>query len=279
MSKKVIIKVDYNGVSVAFEGKEMVNLTDLWRAAGSPELKDPNRWFTEARTADFLLALLEQESNSTAQAYLKSRPSGREHKSDLERWCRDVFNSTAQVGLVKTKRGKYGGTWANQIIAVSYAGYLSPKLQIFVNRVFLDRLQEERNPDLIAQRFIDTYKRKGFSDNRIALRFKSIQSNKQHNEVLKRHGVEGVGFAMCAHNINVGVLGTTKKRYLTARGVEPTENVRDHMSDAELAAETLAELLSDSKIEKGEVTGNKPCAKVCYNVAKEISDTMNRIIS
>ena len=42
MSKKVIIKVDYNGVSVAFEGKEMVNLTDLWRAAGSPELKDPN---------------------------------------------------------------------------------------------------------------------------------------------------------------------------------------------------------------------------------------------
>lgn len=246
---KGVIKVDFNGVSVAFQGTEEVCLTDLWKAAGSPENKDPTQWIRSEQAKE-LIAELEA----------------------------DMGNSH----IVKTVRGGKaggGGTWACRDLAVSYAGYLSPKLQIFVNRVFLERLQEEKSPDLIAQRFIDTYKRKGFSDNRIALRFKSIQSNKQHNEVLKRHGVEGVGFAMCAHNINVGVLGTTKKKYLTARGVEPTENVRDHMSEAELAAETLAELLSDSKIEKGEVEGNKPCAKVCYNVAKEISDTMNRIIS
>jgi hypothetical protein len=245
---KGIVKMDYNGVSVAFEGKEKVSLTDLWRAAGSPENKEPYEWL-RTEHAKALIAELEAD--------------------------------TGKNRIVKTAKGGKvggGGTWAHRDLAVSYAGYLSPKLQIFVNRVFLERLQEDKNPDLIGQRFIDTYKRKGFSDARIALRFKSIQGNKEHNEVLARHGVDKLGHAMCAHNINIGILGTTKKKYLSNRGIEPTADVRDYMTDAELAAETLAELLSDSKIEKEEIFGNKPCAKVCHQVAKDLSNTVQRIV-
>jgi len=245
---KGIVKMDYNGVSVAFEGKKEVCLTDLWRAAGSPEHKDPEHWTRIDSTKELINALAAEQN-------------------------------TLPEGILKTKRGKGGGTWANHIIAVSYAGYLSPKLQIWVNQVFLERLQEEKNPDLIGQRFIDLYKRKGFSDARIALRFKSIQGNKEHNEVLSKHGVDKLGHAMCANNINVGILGTTKKKYLATRGLEPTADVRDHMTDAELAAETLAELLSDSKIEKEDVFGNKPCAKVCHLVAKEVSNTVHRLLN
>jgi hypothetical protein len=38
------VKKEFNGVIVAFHGKEEVCLTDLWRAAGSPENKDPKYW-------------------------------------------------------------------------------------------------------------------------------------------------------------------------------------------------------------------------------------------
>jgi hypothetical protein len=246
---KGIVKMDFNGISVAFEGKERVNLTDLWRAAGSPENKRPNDWLLTEQAKDLL-----SELNSQADA--------------------------AKNGIVKTVRGgKTGGgvTWASQVIAVSYAGYLSPKLQIWVNRVFLERLQEEKNPDLIAERFVNTYRRKGFSDQRIKLRFDSIHSNKAFNEVLSKHGVDKQGHSMCANNINVGVLRVQKKTYLKKNGYELTEELRNCIPDAQLTAITLAEILSGDKINKDEVNGNHDCAKISFQIAREISNTVEKL--
>lgn len=39
-----LVKKEFNGVEVSFKGTEEVNLTDLWRAAGSPENKNPYEW-------------------------------------------------------------------------------------------------------------------------------------------------------------------------------------------------------------------------------------------
>jgi hypothetical protein len=265
-AKRNLIKMEFNGVMVAFRGSEEVSLTDLWRAAGSPENKDPYYWLRTEQAKDLI-----NELNSEADTDKK--------RIDIRTSDDTKPISNRFVRTVKGGKPENRGTWACKELAVSYAGYLSAKLQLFVNRVFLERLQEERNPDLIAERFIQTHQRRGLSSKWINARFKAIQSNKDHNEVLSRHGVNGPGFAMCAHNINVGILGTTRKKYLTNRGLDPTENVRDYMSEAELTAETLAELLSDSKIEKEDINGNKPCAKVCYQVAKEIHETVNRIVN
>lgn len=241
-----LIRMEFNGVLVTFKGKEEVNLTDLWRAIGSPENKEPRQWVRLPQSIEFIEAV-----------------------------CRNLNVEKSHV--LKSSSGKGGGTWANRLIAVSYAGYLSPDLQIWINQVFLERLREEHNPDLIAERFINTYHRKGFSDRRIKLRFDSIQSNKAHREVLRQHGVDGHGQAICANNINVGVVRVQKKTYLKKHGYDEKENFRDCVTDSELAAITLAEILADEKIEKDKIIGNLPCAKTSFTIARKISDTLDQI--
>jgi hypothetical protein len=253
-----LIRVEFNGIEVAFKGMDQVSLTDLWRAAGSPSNKEPAQWLRTEQAKELI-----NELNNEAVM-------GENHN--------DKNIGTSR--FVKTIRGGKnggGGTWACRDLAVSYAGYLSPKLQLFVNRVFLERLKEEANPDLIAERFVATYKRKGFSDRRIKLRFDSIQSNKAHRELLKQHGVDKAGQIMCANNINVGVLRVQKKTYLKKNGFDLTANLRDSVTDAELAAITLSEILSDDKIEKDAVNGNHDCSKVCFQVARSISDAMKSV--
>lgn len=245
-TKGNLIKMEFNGVMVAFEGKERVNLTDLWRAAGSPENKEPRQWVRLPQSIEFIEAV-----------------------------CKNLNVEKSHV--LKSVSGKGGGTWANRLIAVSYAGYLSPDLQIWINQVFLERLQEERNPDLINERSINTFRRMGLSDQRIKLRFNSKLSNKTFNEVLSRHGVDKQGHAMCANNINVGVLRVQKKTYLKNNGYELAEELRNCVPDAQLTAITLAEILSGDKIEKDAVNGNHDCAKVSFRVAREISDAIERI--
>jgi hypothetical protein len=241
-----ITKKEFNGIEVAFKGTEEVNLTDLWKAVGSPDYKDPEHWTRLDNT---------QELINAATRFLNTLPEG----------------------ILKTKRGKGGGTWTHRIVAVSYAGYLSADLQVWINEIFLERLKEEANPDLIGERFADTYKRRGYSDRRIKLRFDSIQSNKQHRDTLMQHEVDKAGQIMCANNINVGILRVQKKTYLAKNGYPLTDPLRDRVNDSELAAITLAEILSDGKIEKDAINGNHDCSKTCFQVARSISDVMINI--
>ena len=49
-----IIKRDFHGIQIAFEGKEQVSLTDLWRAAGSERTNAPNFWTEQEQSARFI---------------------------------------------------------------------------------------------------------------------------------------------------------------------------------------------------------------------------------
>jgi len=66
--------------------------------------------------------------------------------------------------LIKIKRGKGGGTWSHKTIALRYAQYLSASLASIVNQVFFQRIEEEKNPDLIVDRAITVYKKHGKDD-------------------------------------------------------------------------------------------------------------------
>lgn len=42
------------------------------------------------------------------------------------------------IKAVESKAGRYGGTFAHELLAISYAGWISPSFQLKVNQVFLD---------------------------------------------------------------------------------------------------------------------------------------------
>lgn len=53
--------------------------------------------------------------------------------------------------LSAVRGGAYPGTYAHELLAISYAGWISPKFQLLVNQVFIDyrmgRLQQIRQKD------------------------------------------------------------------------------------------------------------------------------------
>jgi hypothetical protein len=50
MSKRQKIDLNYNGVAIHLNPKcELINLTDMWKAAGSNPIKKPVQWFRQAR--------------------------------------------------------------------------------------------------------------------------------------------------------------------------------------------------------------------------------------
>ena len=108
---------------------ELLSLTDLWKSAGSIQGKEPAQWLRQEAT---------QQLIETASGIL----------------------NVCQNHILKSKRGKSGGSYAHKNIALAYAKYLDPALHVLVNEVFFQRLEEEKNPDLIGQRYINAYKKK-----------------------------------------------------------------------------------------------------------------------
>jgi hypothetical protein len=103
----------YEGVPVAFEQDcSAVCLTDIWRAAGSPENNDPSKWLGQGQARELVAQYLRENPNTLPEGNWTSRP------------------------------GQYGGVWRPKEIALAYAQYLSPALYLACNRFVLNRSQQ-----------------------------------------------------------------------------------------------------------------------------------------
>ena len=91
------------GVEITTDAEGRFNLNALHKASGAEKKNGPSYW----------LAL----DGTKALIY-------------------ELMNQTTEIPVV-TKEGKSGGTFANEIIAVSYAAWISPAFQIQVNQVFI----------------------------------------------------------------------------------------------------------------------------------------------
>ena len=107
-----------------------------------------------------------------------------------------------------------------------------------VGRQRIDQLQD---PELSIQQAIADYRRLGYSDNWINQRVKSIETRKELTDEWKRGGIqEGKEFAMLTDVITKAWSGKTTREYKRFKGLKK-ENLRDNMTNLELALNTLAE--------------------------------------
>jgi hypothetical protein len=107
-SRNVPAPLIYNGQGITARA-EMLSLTDMWRAAGSPENREPWNW-ERFEGAPFVAAVGLAHNLSVAQVMAK-------------------------------RRGKNGGTWAHWQVALAYAKYLSPEFHIWCNTVVRERME------------------------------------------------------------------------------------------------------------------------------------------
>lgn len=120
----------------------------------------------------------------------------------------------------------------------------SPKAEPFklwLAQVGSDRLDEIENPELAAKRTKELYKLKGYSDDWIEKRMRSIAIREELTDNWKTRGVkENKEYAILTAEISKATFGITPNEYKKVKGLK-RENLRDHMTDLELIFSMLGE--------------------------------------
>ena len=120
----------------------------------------------------------------------------------------------------------------------------SPKAEPFKSwlaQVGSDRLDEIENPELASQRAREIYKLKGYSEDWIEKRMRSIAIREELTDEWKTHGVkEQQEYSILTAEISKATFGLTPSQYKNLKGLK-RENLRDHMTDLELIFSMLGE--------------------------------------
>ena len=120
----------------------------------------------------------------------------------------------------------------------------SPKAEPFkrwLAKVGYERIQEIENPELAAKRTRAIYKAKGYSDDWIEKRMRSIAIRDELTDEWQKRGVkEQREYAILTAEISKATFGLTPGQYAEFKRLK-RENLRDHMSDLELIFSMLGE--------------------------------------
>jgi len=120
----------------------------------------------------------------------------------------------------------------------------SPKAEPFkmwLAEIARERLDEIDDPEQGIDRLLEYYHRKGYSENWINQRLKSIEVRKDLTDEWTRRGVQkGQQFATLTDIITQTWSGMTTKQYRQHKGLK-TESLRDNMTNLELVLNMLAE--------------------------------------
>jgi DNA-damage-inducible protein D len=166
----------------------------------------------------------------------------------------------------------------------------SPKAEPFklwLAQVGADRLDEIENPELATQRTRELYKLKGYSDDWIEKRMRSIAIREELTDEWKNRGVkEQMEYAILTAEISKATFGLTPSEYKKVKGLK-SQNLRDHMTDLELIFSMLGEASTTAIVKTQNPKGfieNKKAAKqggaVAGNARKELeSKTGQKVVS
>jgi prophage antirepressor-like protein len=166
----------------------------------------------------------------------------------------------------------------------------SPKAEPFklwLAQVGSERIEEIENPELAIQRTRETYKLKGYSDEWVEKRMRSIAIREELTEEWSERGIkEQKEYAILTAQISKATFGLTPSEYKEVKNLK-RENLRDHMTDLELIFSMLGEASTTAIVKtqnpKG-FTENKKVAKqggdVAGNARKELEiKTGEKVVS
>ena len=166
----------------------------------------------------------------------------------------------------------------------------SPKAEPFklwLSSLARERLEEIDDPEQGIDRMLEYYHRKGYSENWINQRLKSIEVRKELTDEWERRGIKkGQEYATLTDIITLGWSGMTMRQYKQYKGLK-TESLRDNMTNLELVLNMLAEATTTeiSKERKPRTTAaNRAVAaqggRIAGNTRREIeAQTGKRIVS
>ena len=141
------------------------------------------------------------------------------------------------------------------------------------------RIDQMIDPELTFQMAVEDYRRQGYSDKWINERMRSIEMRKELTDEWQRAGItEHKDFAILTNVLTQAWSGMTTGEYKRYKGLTK-ENLRDNMTNVELALNTLAEVatteLSRQRNPKG-MGESKQAAQAGGKVAKNAREDLER---
>jgi len=122
--------------------------------------------------------------------------------------------------------------------------------KLWLAQVGAERIDEMYDPEIAINRALDTYRKKGYTEDWINQRLKTIDVRKEFTDELKRTGVDkNRDFAILTNILTEVWSGHTIKEYKDLKCLKK-ENLRDNMTNMELVLNMLAET-SSTEISKG----------------------------
>lgn len=217
---------------------------------------------------------------------------GRKYWNKLKQRLKEEGNELVTIcHQLKLKSPKDGKRYNTDVADI--AGLLriiqsipSPKAEPFkmwLAEVGKERIDETIDPELAIDRAIETYQKKGYSDEWIHQRILSIRVRNALTDEWDKHGVQkGVEYAILTDEITKAWSGMTTRKYKNLKGLTK-ENLRDNMSDLELVLNMLAEATTtelskttNPQTFKENVEIAKQGGNVAGNARKEIEEKSGR---
>ena len=212
---------------------------------------DVQRWYFSV--VDIIQLLTEQSDYQTARKYWNKLK---------ERLLKEGSESVTKCHQLKFEAsdGKYyasDGADTETLLRLIQS-IPSPKAEPFklwLAKVGYERLQETVDPERSMDRARQNWQKMGRSEKWIQQRMMGQETRNKLTDYWKTHGVEkGNGFALLTNVIHHEWAGLSVGQHKKLKGLK-AENLRDHMSEAELIFTALAEYSTRQIAEKENAEG------------------------
>lgn len=154
----------------------------------------------------------------------------------------------------------------------------SPKaepVKLWLAHVGYERMKEMSDPSTAIDRAREIYQKLGRSEKWIQQRMMGQETRNKLTDYWKDHEItESEEFAILTNIIHQEWTGLSVKEHKSLKGLK-SQNLRDHMSEAELIFTALAELSTRQAAESTQAIGlqeNKNAAKIGGNIAKHAKE-------
>lgn len=229
---------------------------------------DEEEWYFSV--VDVCNVLTDSADYNTARKYwnkLKQRLS--EEGSELVTICHQLKMQAADGKMRMTD------TLTTKGVLRLVQSIPSPKAEPFkmwLAQVGAERLDEIADPEKAIQRGAAYYREKGYSDEWINQRLRTIEVRKKLTDEWSARGVEtDIEYAILTNDLTKAWSGLSVKDYKALKGLKK-ENLRDNMTDLELIFNMLAEATTTAISQKEEpqtFDENRKVAKSGGQTAKE----------
>lgn len=225
-------------------------------------------WFFSV--IDIIQALTQQSDYQTTRKYWnKLKERLKKEESEAVTNCHQL-KMIAEDGKSRLTDVASAETLLRLIQAVP-----SPKaepIKLWLAKVGYERIQEMSDPAQALDRARETWQKHGYSEKWIQQRIMGQETRNKLTDYWKDHGVkERDEFAILTNIIHQEWTGISVKEHKKDKGLK-SQNLRDHMSEAELIFTALAELSTRQIAETMNATGmqeNKIAGKKGGGIAKK----------